>query len=83
MNTIRSLLALCFAAALAGSVASAAHHENKKADEPAKACCGTEACADKACGDKSADKKAGKCDDKSACGDKACGDAGKGEAAKK
>lgn len=45
MKTLRSLLVLMFAAVLAGSVAFAAHHEEKKtpdkpADKAAKAACG-------------------------------------------
>lgn len=81
MNTLRSLLALAFAAAFAGTVALAEHHEEKKSDAKAsKAACGCvtgtdgKVCGtDKACccsGEKakgaSADKKAEKTEEKKA-----------------
>lgn len=81
MKALRSLLALAFATALAGTVAFAAHHEEKKADaKPAKASCGCATGADgKVCGtDKdcccsgekakgaSAEKKAEKAEEKKA-----------------
>lgn len=79
MKSFRALAALLFAAVFAGSVAFAAHHEEKKSDsKPAKAACGCETGADgKVCGTdkdcccsgekakgKSAEKKAEKAEKK-------------------
>lgn len=52
MKSFLSLSALLFAAAFAGSVAFAGHHEEKKSDsKPAKAACGCETGKDgKVCG---------------------------------
>ncbi|MEO0055429.1 MAG: hypothetical protein RLZZ50_1376 [Verrucomicrobiota bacterium] len=73
MKSIRSLAALLFAFAIAGSVAFAGHHEEKKSDsKPAKAACGCETGKDgKVCGtDKdcccSGEKAKGKSDEKKA-----------------
>lgn len=73
MKSLRSLAALLFAFAIAGSVAFAGHHEEKKSDsKPAKAACGCETGKDgKVCGtDKdcccSGEKAKGKSDEKKA-----------------
>lgn len=52
MKALRSLLVLAFATALAGTVALAEHHDEKKTDaKPAKAACGCETGKDgKECG---------------------------------